>query len=163
MDYKIVQKPALTAVGYVVRAPTAGGEHMAQIPQFWDECIANGSLDRLHALGVRAAVFSNTLLGVIVDMDTTRGELTYMIGVDAPSGSAAEGMTEVPVPAGAWAVFEARGEMPDAVQSLWGRIMTEFVPPHPYKRAGGPELEVYPNDGPMDENYTCEVWIPMAA
>lgn len=47
---------------------------------------------------------------------------------------------ELDVPASTWAVFEAVGPFPDTLQSVWGRIYSEWFPSSHYEQAEGPEI-----------------------
>ncbi|WP_084112116.1 GyrI-like domain-containing protein [Paramaledivibacter caminithermalis] len=42
-------------------------------------------------------------------------------------------------------------------------MYSEWFPATGYEHSGGPEIELYPNEGlcPSDDDYRCEVWIPI--
>ena len=67
-----------------------------------------------------------------------------------------EDMEEYNVPAGTWAVFPCRGPMPQAMQDLQRRIISEWLPSSGYEYAEAPDIEVYSAD-----NCHNEVWLPI--
>ncbi len=77
---------------------------------------------------------------------------------DAPAG---EGMEELSVPACNWAIFEATGPMPDAIQEVTKRIFTEWFPASGYEHADAPEIEWYSEGDMSAADYKSEVWIPI--
>ena len=160
MDYRVVEKPAFKVVGTALRVSTKNGENQRRIPQFWDECLHDGSHDKLQALAARGGMFGDATLGICMDFAADMQEFTYMIGA-ATNGDAADGMTEKTIPAATWAVFEARGSMPEAIQNVWGGIWSEFFKAGEYKHGDGPDVEVYPAGDPTQPDYRSEVWVPV--
>jgi AraC family transcriptional regulator len=161
MDYRIVEKPAFPVVGKALRVGTKDGENLRRIPQFWDECLKDGSHDRLAALAGREGILGDVTLGICTDFAPNMEEFTYMIAAEKPDGATLEGMVEKTVPAASWAVFEAAGPLPEAIQTAWSRIWSEFFPTAPFKHGDGPELELYPRGNPHSADYKMEVWIPV--
>ena len=51
--------------------------------------------------------------------------------------------------------------MPEAIQNVWQRIYSEFLPQGIYSHAGTPDLEVYFEGDNSASDYRCEVWIPV--
>lgn len=162
MDYRLVDKPAFKVVGKTVRVTLKNGEHLIRIPQFWDECVHDGSLDKLMGLASTGQLLGKVTLGVIMDFSENMEQFTYMIAAVQPDGAVPEGMIVETIPAATWAVFEAIGPMPEAIQNLWSRIMSEFFSTAQFEHAKAPGLELYPNNGSPDEpDYRSEVWVPV--
>lgn len=155
MNYKIMDKEAFQVIGKSIRVTTRDGENLRRIPAFWQEVMQDGTHDRLSALAGKMG-----LLGICMDFDQQQEMITYLIAIEKPEGPTPEGFEEREMPASTWAVFESVGVLPQAIQKVWERIFSEWFPATGYEHAGGPELEVYP-DGPNDENYRCEVWVPI--
>jgi AraC family transcriptional regulator len=86
------------------------------------------------------------------------GTLDHHIGVatTSPSGSSLE------VSAGTWAVFESVGPFPETLQTLWGRIYSEWFPHSEFELRPGPEMLW--NEGPdtSKPDFRSEIWIPVA-
>lgn len=71
------------------------------------------------------------------------------------------------IPAFDWAVFPCRGLMPTALQDVNTKIYTEWLPAlKEYAFAAAYFVEYYDDPtkyekGTLDENYYCEIWIPV--
>lgn len=155
MDYKIVDKEAFQVIGKGKRVSTCNGENLKDIPAFWDE-VNTTDLDKL----ICEAAGNNEMLGICMEFDHPNEEFTYFIGAEKKSEE--DGSLEVKeIPAATWAVFESVGPMPHAIQGVWKRIYSEWFPSTGYEHGGGPEFELYPPGNPNDENYRCEIWIPI--
>ena len=72
-----------------------------------------------------------------------------------------ECMNEYIVPEATWAIFECQGPMPDAIQLMQKRIITEWLPTSGYEYADAPDIEVYPAGNIKAPDYKCEVWLPI--
>lgn len=156
MDYRIEEKRAFTVIGKSIEVSCVDGEQFRQIPKFWDECHANGTVAKLGSMGPDANV-----LGVILDMQPNHEAFTYMIASEGSPSAGAEGFSQRTIPAFTWAVFTSVGPMPGAIQSVIQRIYQEWFPATGYEHAGGPELEVYPPGNVTAADYTCEYWVPI--
>ena len=155
MDYKIITKEAFKVFGKIIRVNNRDGENFRRIPKFWDECNQNGTTESLCAFSE-----SKDVLGICMDFDREQEQFNYMIAVETMKEKPAK-LEGREIPAATWAVFQSIGPMPHAIQEVWKRIGSEWFPATGYEHAGGPELEVYPPGNPNDENYRCEVWIPI--
>lgn len=71
-------------------------------------------------------------------------------------GQAPPGMISRDFMAATWAVFEAEGT-PDALQEVWRRLYTEWVPASAYELACLPAVECYL---PPEQNRN-ELWVPV--
>ncbi len=162
MDYRLVDKPDINVVGKTVNVTFKNGEYLLQIPQFWDECEQDGSLDRLMNLASTGQSLGKVTLGVLMDFSEDMKRFTYMRAAVQADGAVPEGMIVKTIPAATWAVFEAIGPMPDAIQTLWSRIKSEFFTTAQFEHAKAPGLELYPiNGSPDDPDYRSEVWVPV--
>lgn len=154
MKYKIVKKEAFKAIGKDISISTENGENMVKIPQFWQEAYETGFEKELSE-----KAGSLGLLGICLPDEN--GRMTYAIAAEGDGGRLPEGWGEYSVPAADYAVFEAVGPMPDAIQEVWKSIYSEWFPSTGYKQASGLELEVYPEAGPDREDFRSEIWIPV--
>ena len=71
-----------------------------------------------------------------------------------------EGMHEWMVPAATWAIFNGTGRLPEAMQSLQKRIVSEYLPDSGYEWAKAPDIEVYLNRPGEESRF--QVWLPAA-
>ena len=51
--------------------------------------------------------------------------------------------------------------MPDSIQSLQKRIVTEWLPTSGYEYANAPDIEVYYDGDQQSKDYKSEVWLPI--
>ncbi|HHT7188108.1 TPA: GyrI-like domain-containing protein [Bacillus cereus] len=65
------------------------------------------------------------------------------------------------VAASTWAIFEAVGPFPDALQNVWGRIYFEWFPSSNYELAEGPEILWNEQKDVSSPNFRSEIWIPV--
>jgi AraC family transcriptional regulator len=155
MDYQIVNRDAFQVKGKMMRVSIEDGEDMRLIPQFWNACESDGTVERLRTL------HSDRVLLGICSTDYQREELTYVIAAEFDGPTTDKELASFHVPASTWAVFTSTGALPSAIQGMWRRIFEEWFPATSYQHAGGPELEVYFPGDPRSDDYKCEVWIPV--
>lgn len=154
MEYKIVEKAAFTVMGWAKKfnCDTSYDE----IPKFWDEYMS---------LGENRAV--KGMFGVCIDGDGK--DFEYLIAdCYLPWNDIPEGYVAKTIPAGTWAVFPCIGALPKSLQEVNTKVWSEWLPSSmEYELAGNYNIEVYMNpssdypNGSMDENYYCELWIPI--
>lgn len=89
-----------------------------------------------------------------------KGELDHYIGVASTTNSAAK-FDVLPISAGTWAVFEAKGPFPETLQSVWGKIYSEWFPSSGYETAEGPEILWNESPDTSLPDYRSEIWIPV--
>jgi predicted transcriptional regulator YdeE len=98
---------------------------------------------------------ANEHIGVYTDYDRDPKSRTFgsyaalagcevtEVGEDVP-----EGLVAMPVPAGKYLLFEARGPMPEAVVRAWDEVRAYFGKNGPYERAYEVDFDLYRNDRP---------------
>jgi len=156
MDYRIEEREAFKIIGKTKRVSTVDGSNFKIVPKFWDEINKSGVCEKLFEAAGGLGV-----LGVCMDYEHEKEEFTYMIAIEKPDKEMSGDFIEKDIPAATWAIFEAIGPIPDAIQDVWKRIYSEWFPATGYEHANAPELEVYLPGNPDDEDYKCEVWIPI--
>ncbi|MEV6959852.1 AraC family transcriptional regulator [Streptomyces sp. NPDC051207] len=158
MRYRVVEKEEFTVVGRKARVPLVHEGMNPAIVEFV-RSIGKDTLQRLAGLSDQEPA---GLLSACVNLDAGRAEgteLDYYHGVVTSAG-APGGMDVLTVPAGAWAVFESSGPLPEAVQYLWRDVFTQWFPSHPYRSRPGPEImraDLSRDGGHAD----AELWIPV--
>ena len=164
MDYGIIEKPAFDIVAKARKFTTLQGENFIKIPQFWDEMMqSENGFKALMKLtqDKTGAVTGAGSLGICM-MDEVNDKFTYAIGVEKPAAKAAPaGFEVIHIPTATWAVFESIGPMPKAIQTVTVKIFKEWFPSTGYEHAAIPELEVYLPGNPDNQDYHCQVWIPI--
>ncbi len=159
MDYKIVDKPGFTLLEKVERHTIADRENLNTIPDFWTRAQADGTIEKLLAL----ASDRSCVLGVCYGNQPTDDKtFDYAIAVQAdPETPVPEGFRRTAIPARTWAVFDCAGPMPDAIQALWHRIITEFFPGSAYEPTCELDMEAYPDGDMTSEDYHSQIWVPI--
>ena len=144
MEYKIVQKPAFTVVGY--KKQFNNDTSYQEIPKWWEEMLAQ-----------QPAVMGQ--FGVCIDSD---GKLfDYMIAdLYQPWQPVPEGCVTYTLPAGTWAVFPCTlGTLQDANTRMW----RDWLPAsQEYKLGGRYNLEFYYELNQADPASSgVELWLPV--
>jgi AraC family transcriptional regulator len=137
LNYRIEKKASFKIVGFSEHYAVDIAENFGQIPLFWDKMAQQGLIPKL-ASQMTHEPFG--LLGVSTCMDGQ--SFDYYIAV-ATENETPTGMAEYIVPACTWAIFESVGALPNALQDLQRRIITEWLPSSGYEYANAPDIEVY--------------------
>ncbi len=164
MNYRIVEKPALTLVGWPLRTTGADGANFREIPEFWQRSHRDGKVAALESLAGDLG-----LIGVCTEMKPQDQTFTYLIAIEKPSNKKVpEGTQTMELPAATYAVVESVGAMPKAIQEIWQEIFSQWLPASEYVHAGTPDFEVYPafpagdpRGDTTSDRYYCEAWVPV--
>ena len=157
MNYQIEEWPAFKVMGIANRINTSKAFEI--IPKIWEDAWKDGIMKRFieHFPDYRPAGFLGIAAG---GQWGDSEEMEYIIGVtnfvDVPECEhviALEGMMEFSYPAATWAIFEADGELPDAIQKVYKQFYTGWLPNSGYALVDLPVIECY-----MQENHQ-EIWI----
>ena len=154
MNYRIEKKEAFRIVGMKETMVLNVESNFARTPRFWQE-----SAPRIPELCARMNAEPFGVLGISTCMNPE--VFDYYIAV-ASTLPVPEGMAEYTVPASTWAIFTCVGAMPDAIQTLQKRIVTEWLPTSGYEYANAPDVELYGEGDQFSPDYRCEVWLPIA-
>jgi AraC family transcriptional regulator len=156
MDYRVFQKEAFRVIGKEIKLSTKCEEHHIKISQFWDECNADGTIEKISALDNK-----QNLLGICMEFDYDMQQISYMIAIEDVNNSVETGFDTREIPAATWAVFTSVGPIPQAIINVWSRIFQEWFPATGFEQANAPQLEVYLPGDPTAQDYKCEVWTPI--
>ncbi|MDL2323788.1 AraC family transcriptional regulator [Ruminococcaceae bacterium OttesenSCG-928-A16] len=154
MNYKIEDRGAFSIVGFKQWVSVEDGANVREIPKMW----ANLTPKKMQELCALMEGEPMGILGVCADMHDNGFD--YYIAATSKQAAPA-GMQGKDIPAATWAIFESIGPIPGAIQDVWKRIYSEWMPTSGYTHAGLPELEVYPDGDNTSPTYRCEVWIPV--
>lgn len=149
MEYRIETRDAFRVVGFGLRESLTMEDCFEKVPQFW--AAVSGELPRLAAL-----MDGSGPMGVLGVSACSGGAFTGYYIAAATRLPVPEGMEEYTVPAGTWAVFPCVGPIPETVQSLQRRVISEWLPSSGYEYADAPDIEVYAADRCHNE-----VWLPI--
>lgn len=159
MEYRIEKKQAAKIICRRREFTKPGDDYTnREIPEFWNECGRDGSIQKLCGYIKDSAQFKG-LLGVCFSTEMTDSGFPYGIGAEYDGESDPQDFEIVEIPAYTYAVFTVRGRMPDAFSETYRKICTEFFPRSGYEYGNGVEIEVYPSADVQNPDYTCEIWI----
>lgn len=157
MNYQIEHWPAFKVFGISNRIKT--DKVFELVPQIWDKAWKDGTIQKFINFfpDYRPAGFLGIAAG---GRRGSSDEMDYILAVtshvDTPDciyAPAPEGMMEFSYPAATWAIINADGELPRAVQDVYRKFYSEWLPSSGYKLSDLPVFECY-----MQENHQ-EVWI----
>ena len=143
-----------------------GNDETAKVPDFWTECINNGSYEKLfHDAGGEGSPLNGRkgacIVNAVCGYEPGENFFPYMICAVKKDGCNTDGYKTVHVPAAVWAVFrgEESGKMGAQIPELFNRAYSEWLPSSGYDKAAGPDMEIY---GVAEGGkYFEEVWIPV--
>lgn len=159
MEYRIEKKQAAKIICRRREFTKPGDDYTnKEIPEFWNECGRDGSIQKLCGYIKDSAQFKG-LLGVCFSTEMTDSGFPYGIGAEYDGESDPQDFEIVGIPAYTYAVFTVRGRMPDAFRETYRKICTEFFPQSGYEYGNGVEIEVYPSADVQNPDYSCEIWI----
>lgn len=155
MNYRIEKKDSFRVVGVKEHYCINIEENFVEIPKFWQKTGEKGMIPVICSLMCKEPF---GLLGISSCMNGK--DFDYYIAV-ATDKEIPSGMYEYTVPECTWAIFESVGPLPDALQNLQRRIVTEWLPTSGYEYANAPDIEVYSNGNQQSEDYKCEICLPI--
>jgi len=156
MKYKIETKDAFRIVGVSKHYEMNIEENFKEVPKFWQKTMITGKIPKILKLNDTEP---KALLGVSTCMNGK--DFDYYIAA-ASSLEVPKKYSEYTVPSCTWGIFECVGALPNSIQELQKRIVTEWLPTSGYEYADAPDIEVYFEGNQKSEKYVCEVWIPLA-
>ncbi|WP_128379846.1 AraC family transcriptional regulator [Streptomyces cavernae] len=158
MRYRVVEKEEFRVVGRKARVPLVHEGVNPAIAAFI-RSIGQETLQHLQSLSDQEP---EGVVSVSDNLDESRAEgteLDYYHGV-VTRAAVPEGMDELTVPAGTWAVFESSGPFPQTLQYLWRDVFTQWFPSNPYRSRPGPEiLRTRLSEDAAQAD--AELWIPV--
>ncbi|MBJ8053995.1 AraC family transcriptional regulator [Bacillus cereus] len=160
MNYRIEEKDPFRIIGIQKRVPIVFNGVNEEIASMW-KSLDSQSIETLKSL-------SNIAPTGIISASTNfsegrmeeKGDLDHYIGV-ATKKDCPEQFAQLEVAASTWAIFEAVGPFPDALQNVWGRIYSEWFPSSNYELAEGPEILWNESKDVSSPNFRSEIWVPI--
>ncbi|MED1568836.1 AraC family transcriptional regulator [Bacillus paramycoides] len=160
MNYRIEDKGPFRIIGIQKRVPIVFTGVNEEIASMW-KSLDSQSIETLKSL-------SNIEPTGIISASTNfserrmeeKGELDHYIGV-ATTKDCPKQFKQLEVAASTWAIFEAIGPFPDALQNVWGRIYSEWFPSSNYELAAGPEILWNEQKDITSSTFKSEIWIPV--
>lgn len=160
MNYRIVEKEAFSIVGIKKRVPIVFKGVNPGIAEMWKSL----NEEIIHQLKELSNIDPRGIISASTNFSEGRmeekGELDHYIGV-ATTKECPVNLTKLDVATSTWAVFEAVGPFPSALQNVWGRIYSEWFPSSNYEQSEGPEILWNESKDVSSPNFKSEIWIPV--
>ncbi len=149
--FTLQEMPERIVVGIGRRTCNADGRSVEDIPACWKEFLATKAAARISHRAMppsMCAVYSDYA------SDWT-GEFSYLIGSTVTNvDKVPKGLSVVKIPAQKYAVFHARGPMPDAVLGIWMLIWGSGMP-----RTYTADFEVYDSRFTNKTNPEVDIYV----
>ncbi|MCZ6941396.1 AraC family transcriptional regulator [Bacillus mycoides] len=160
MNYRIEEKGPFQIIGIQKRVPIVFNGVNEEIASMWKSLDSQSietlkSLSNIEPTGIISAS-TNFSEGRMEE----KGELDHYIGV-ATTKDCPKQFKQLEVANSTWAIFEAVGPFPDALQNAWGRIYSEWFPSSNYELAEGPEILWNESKDVSSPNFRSEIWVPV--
>ena len=172
MEYRIESKPAFDIYGIETVCSTIGDENYASTAQHWQQCVKNGSCQRLEdsagafpdfmdASMLRADRYC-TVNGVSYPRGTRNNTFQFMLFCFKGTENPPPEFTTVHIPAATYAVFSVGPvrweDNYDTIGKLRKRIFAEWFPTSEYELADAADFEFFGSSG---ELAMLELWYPL--
>lgn len=153
----ITPKETLRLIGKKWTVSTHNNQHYYQIPQLWQQCIQDGTYDRLLMCDDAK---EKGVFGMFTAIDSSSETIEYAIMVCSKQPIKND-WQELIVPENQWAVFNCQGPAVESIQKGWRYLNDEWIAKYPFKHASAPEMEWYAQGNQQDKKYLSQIWIPI--
>lgn len=156
MEPKIVNKESFMVIGPGVRSTPENGQNFIQIPKFVQKCIAEKYWEKIPN-----QIHPETTYGICTDMDPS-GSFTYMTAKEVSTlKTIPKGMIGKIIPAAKYAVFTAKGKVPDKIQEVTRTIYGEWLNKSGKERSETEDLEVYEESRMNLPEPEVDIYVPI--
>lgn len=150
IKYTLAEQEPLRAVGYKLSIRGKMEERQMMAASFWKALEDDKRLDTLKEFGGGAPILG-------VSMNFSKGGYDFYVCVQTQE-EPREGMEEVLINGGLFAVFQCESAAPDAVRERWADIYNKWFFRSGYGHLGTAEVEVY---SAVDPEAPCELRVPV--
>ena len=163
MNATYEHKNELTFIGF--HTEIAPDEGYKKCPEFWDKEY-NEKYARLWQTmkpetPVEAAILDNGVGMYAVCADGENGFAYWIAGLYA-GGDVPEGLELFTFPESDWAIFTAKGPIPQSLQTLNTQVWQDWAPNiKTMYEIGSSSVEVYSAMNPQSPDYECGIWVPI--
>ncbi|MBR3135437.1 MAG: GyrI-like domain-containing protein [Clostridia bacterium] len=164
MNVRYERKEALTFIGYHTEIPPQEGYQ--KCPAFWKKEYAQKYARLWQTMTpeneAERAILDNGIGRYALCVDG-EDSFTYWIAGLYQGGPVPAGLELFSFPAGEWAMFTAKGPIPEALQALNTAVWQEWFPGEGKLRHadGTATVEVYSNMDPRSADYESGIWMPL--
>lgn len=154
----IVSKESFPIIGIELRTTTRDGMNFIEISQFWEKVLKKGPIAKIPDRKSPDAI-----LGICMDFESD-GSFSYVIGAEVTSTeNTPDDMVCRTIPGAKYAVFTARGKMPDSIQDVTKYIYQKWLPNSEVQRANSADFELYDERFNAEENAEVDIYVPIVS
>ena len=164
MNIQYEHKPAMTLIGFSTMIRPDEG--YVKCPEFWDKEYSRKYARLWQTMNpetpTEKAILENSI-GMFAICDEKEDGFVYWIAGLYKGGEVPEGLTLYTFPESDWAMFSAKGPLPDSLQALNTYVWQDWYPKEgrQYMESGNVMLEVYTSGNMQSPDYECGIWVPM--
>ena len=159
MDYKIIEKEAFDIIEKVEAHTVEDSKNAKSIPDFWTRSHNDGTVKKLLDTTTDRTYIFGVCYG---NLPKNAKTFDYSIAAKCNDNTVVpEGFRKNTIPARTWAVFECKGAMPNAMQDMWHKIVSEFFPTSGYQPTYEMDIEAYSEGNMSSPDYRSEIWVPV--
>jgi predicted transcriptional regulator YdeE len=125
LPFTVKKIPARTVIGIARHTTNVDGRSMKDMMAAWAEFLQTNASAK-----IKSRTVPPTMYAVYSDYESDwRGEYSYLIGCGVTrAGTVPEDMEVRKIPAQTYAVFNAKGQMPDEVIAIWSMVWLSDLP-----------------------------------
>ena len=159
MNYKIIEKDAFDIIEKVEAHTVENSENAKSIPDFWTRSHNDGTIKKLFdTTNDRTYIFGICYGNLPKNAKT----FDYSIAAKCDKNTVVpKGFRKSTIPARTWAIFKCKGPMPNAIQDMWHKIVSEFFPSSGYQPTYEMDIEAYTEGNMGSPDYRSEIWVPV--
>ena len=163
MDVNYEHKSDMTFIGY--HTEITPDEGYKKCPEFWDKEYAAKYARLWQTMKpetpVEEAILENGI-GMYAICDEGANGFSYWIAGLYKGGEVPEGLELFTFPESDWAIFTAKGPMPQSLQMLNTQVWNDWAPNiKTMYEIGSSSLEIYSAMNPQSADYECGIWVPI--
>lgn len=163
MNMNHEKKSAMTFIGY--HTEIRPDEGYQKCPEFWDKEYAAKYARLWQTMKpeteIEKAILENGI-GMYAICSESKNGFEYWIAGLYQGGSVPEGLELFTFPESDWALFTAKGPIPQSLQTLNTQVWNEWAPKiRQLYEIGGASLELYSAGNPQSPDYECGIWVPI--
>ena len=158
MEPTFVANASFPIIGIELSTTTRDGLNFIEIPQFWEKVLGKGQIAKIPD-----RKSPDTILGICMDFESD-GSFSYVIGAEvASTENTPDDMVCRTIPDAKYAVFTARGKMPDSIQDVTKYIYQKWLPSSEFQRANSADFELYDERFDDEENAEVDIYVPIVS
>lgn len=164
MNITYEHKPTMTLIGFSTKIRPDEG--YIKCPEFWDKEYSQKYAQLYQTMQPKTpaekAILENGI-GMFAICDEKDGCFEYWIAGLYKGGEVPEGFALYIFPESEWAIFSAKGPLPNSLQNLNTYVWNEWYPNEgkQYMENGNAMLEVYSAGDMQSPDYECGIWVPL--